>query len=117
MSNEANAVNRVREQARTQVQDLPGFDYGAPAELFPSRSKKGRGQIAYKRFDTAAEAIRFAVEEMPAPALLGAYLEVDEARFGLHEIHHLYEDAAYPLKRRAPDPAATEAAEVDRTPV
>ena len=56
---------------------------------------------SYKRFDTAAEAIRFTVEEMPPPALLGAYLEVDEARFRLHEIHYLYESAAYPLERRA----------------
>lgn len=106
MSSEA--INRVRQQARNQVQDLTDFDYGAPAELFPSRSKKGRAQLTYKRFDTAAEAIRFAVEEMPPPALLGAYLEVDEARFGLHEIHHLYEQAAYPLKRRAASKGAAE---------
>ena len=102
MSHEAQAVNRVRDQSRKQIQDLDGFDYGAPAELFPSRSKKGKsGQIAYKRFDTAAEAIRFAIEEIPAPALLGACLEVDEGRFGMQEIHHLYEHAAYPLKRLA----------------
>ena len=30
---------------------------------------------------------------MPPPALLGAYLEVDEARFGLQEIRYLYENA------------------------
>ena len=101
MPHETQAINRVREQARKQVQDLCGFDYGAPAELFPSRSKKGRGHFAYKRFDTAAEALRFAVEEIPAPALLGAYLEVDEARFGLQEIQYLYDNAAYPLKRPA----------------
>ncbi len=79
--------------------DLDGFNYGAPAELFPSRVKKGRGRITYKRFDTAAEALRFAVEEIPGPVLLGAYLEVDEGRFGMREIRHLYESAGYPLKR------------------
>ena len=100
MSYEVEAINRGREQARQQLKDLGGFDYGASAELFPSRSKKIRGQVTYKRFDTAAEAIRFAVEDLPAPALLGAYLEVDEARFGLHEIHYLYENVAYPLARR-----------------
>ena len=110
MSVEVQAINRVRDMARQRVEGLEGFDYEAPAELFPSRSKKGRGQITYKRFDTAAEAIRFAIEDVPPPALLGAYLEVDEARFGLHEIQYLYERAAYPLARRAT--AATEATEL-----
>ena len=99
MSQEIQAINRVREQARMQVEDLNGFDYGAPAELFPSRNKKGRGQISYKRFDTAAEALRYAVETIPSSALLGIYLEVDETRFGQNEIRYLYESAAYPLQR------------------
>jgi hypothetical protein len=76
-----------------------GFDYTAPAELFPSRMKKGRPQTRYRRFDTAAEAIRFAVEEIAPPALLGAYLEVNETRLGMNEIRELYEDAAFPLQR------------------
>ena len=112
MSVEVQAINRIREQARQRVEGLEGFDYQSPAELFPSRSKKGRGHVTYKRFDTAAEAIRFAVEEIPPPALLGAYLEVEEARFGLHEIHYLYECAAYPLERRVMDVAAAAAAEL-----
>lgn len=99
MAQEVQAINRVREQSLRQERTLNGFDYNAAAELFPSRSKKGRGQVTYKRFDTAAEALRFAVEQMPAPALLGAYLEVDEARFGLDEIRALYDSDAYPLAR------------------
>jgi hypothetical protein len=99
MSEEVQAINRVRDQARKHVQGLKRFDYNAPAELFPSRSKKGRGNVTYRRFDTAAEALRFAVEDMPPAALLGAYLEVNEARFGLPEMHALYESAAYPLPR------------------
>jgi hypothetical protein len=106
MSDAVQAINRVRDQAREQNQNLTGFDYGAPAELFPSRGNKGRGRVVYKRFDTAAEAIRFAVEDVPPAALLGAYLEVDEARFGLQEIHSLYENAAYPLKRREAEAAS-----------
>jgi hypothetical protein len=99
MPHETQALNRVREQTIKQARDLSGFDYGAPAELFPSRIKKGKGRVSYKRFNTAAEALRFAVEEIPAPALLGAYLEVDEARFGSVEIRNLYDSSAYPLKR------------------
>ena len=38
-------------------------------------------------------------------------IEVEEARFGMDEIHTLYESAAYPLKRRAAAPAAQEAVE------
>jgi hypothetical protein len=101
MPHEAQSVTRMREQAQKQVLDVNQFDYGAPAELFPSRIKKGKGRVSYKRFDTAAEALRFAVEEIPAAALLGAYLEVEEARFGMQEIRYLYDNAAYPLKRPA----------------
>jgi hypothetical protein len=93
--------DRAREVARRQAESLHGFDYSAPAELFPSRSKKCRTQARYRRFDTAAEAVRFAVEDIPPPALLGAYLVVDDERFGLDQINHLYECAAFPLKRAA----------------
>jgi|SRR5436190_11796950 len=91
-------VHGANEQT-AQAQESRRFDYNAPAELFPSRGKKGRSQCRYKRFDTAAEALRFAMEEMPDTALLGAYLEVDEARFGMDEIRSLYNSAAYPLRR------------------
>src|SRR3954454_282401 len=99
MSHETQSLNRVRDQAQKQARDLNGFDYNAPAELYPSRIKKGRGRVTYKRFDTAAEALRFAIEEIPPAVLLGAYLEVDEARCGVAEMRHLYDSAAYPLKR------------------
>ena len=103
MSHEVQTINRVRDQARRQELDLAGFDYSAPAELFLSRNKKIRGQGGYKRFNSAAEALRFAIETAPASALLGAYLEVDEVRFGQQEIRYLYDRPGYPLKR-APVP-------------
>ena len=102
MSNATQPNTGTLRQARGQAQGTAGFDYAASAELFPSRGKRNSGNIAYKRFSTAAEALQFAVEELPPPALLGAFLEVDEARYGFKEIHSLYENAAYPLTRRTP---------------
>lgn len=94
-------AERVRDEARKLALDLSSFDYNASAELFPTRNKRLTTQLRYRRFDTAAEAVRFAVEEIPAPALFGAYLEVDEQRFGAEEIHRLYESTAFPLRRNA----------------
>jgi hypothetical protein len=77
------------------------FDFGAPAELFPSRNRKIPSRVKYRRFDKAAEAIRFAVEELPEPLLLGAYIQIDEQRLGHKEIRALYESERYPLRKRA----------------
>ena len=75
------------------------FNYDAPAELFPSRNRKIVNKIKYRRFERAADAIRFAVEELPEPLLLGAYIEIDEKRLGHKDIRALYESENYPLKR------------------
>jgi hypothetical protein len=77
------------------------FDYGAPAELFPSRNRKIRQTVKYRRFDKAAEAIQFAMEELPEPVLLGAFIVIDEARLGHKDIRELYESPDYPLKKPA----------------
>ena len=75
-------------------------NYDAEAELFPPRGRKfGTSPMGYKRFDSAAEAIRFAIEELPAELLRGAYLEVEEDRFDGSAIRQLYESEAYPLQR------------------
>ena len=84
---------------------MADFDYNAPAELFPSRSKKGNRPVGYRRFDTAAEAIRFAIEVMPPDLLLGVVLEVEEERLNGQRICELYDSTAYPLIRKGNRPS------------
>ncbi len=74
------------------------FDYDAPAELFLSRNTK-RSRQKYRRFATAAEAIRYAVEDLPALRSLGAWLQVGDERFNSDEIERLYESSHYPLRK------------------
>jgi hypothetical protein len=83
---------------------MSSFDYSAPAELFPTRSRKGNRPMGYRRFAKAAEAIRFAIEELSQELLIGAHLEVEEQRFDYDGIRRLYENAGYPLARRATAP-------------
>lgn len=87
------------------------FDYGAEAELFDhggmaeSSSSKVRNfrrrHLGYRRFDRAADAIRFAIEEMTPHLLRSACLQVDEERFDSEGIRQLYESVDYPLDRPA----------------
>jgi len=74
------------------------FDLSAPAELFPSRNRKIANKVKYRRFDHASDAIRFAIEELPEPLLLGAYIEIDEERLGHKDIRALYDLANFPPK-------------------
>ena len=56
--------------------------------------------MTYRKFDTAAEAIRYTIEELPAARQNGAVLEVNEERFRHTEIREFYDSNSYPLKRR-----------------
>lgn len=77
------------------------IDFNATGELFQPTRLQGfkRAPVAYKRFDRAAEAVRYAVEEMPPELLAGAFLEVEEERFDGAGIRALYDSPAYPLPR------------------
>jgi hypothetical protein len=76
------------------------FDYSAPAELFGKKHYQGGPYpVRYRRFSSGAEALQFAVEQVPAPLLVGLVLECEENRFDQAEIHELYESPAYPLDR------------------
>ena len=73
------------------------FDYSAPAGVF-TRMRYGRGGTAkYRRFNTAAEAIRYAIEELPTQLLPGITMEVGEETLDHQQIMRLYEDPRFPL--------------------
>ncbi len=74
------------------------FDYNRPAAIFlesPTATARPQG---YRRFWTAAEAIRFAVEEFPTG--LKVCLEVGKERYSNAAIRQLYDSPDYPLPRR-----------------
>ena len=77
------------------------FDYESPAELFMAKRKGGTRQpLGYRRFGTAAEAIRFAVEQMPPQFLDGTILESGDERLDGTRIRSLYASNDYPLTRK-----------------
>ena len=73
------------------------FDYNAPAELYAAQGRRG---FRYRRFLNAAEAIRYAIEKLPANALSGTRLEVEEQHYDGKQIRSLYESEHYPLTRK-----------------
>lgn len=107
-------------EAASAVAPAPAFDFAEPAELFTRRNPSpkiaaGRSQadadrarsratcrnaLAYRRFATAAEAIRFAIEKLLPEALAATVLVVNGDRHDPAAIRALYGDTAYPLGRR-----------------
>jgi molybdate transport system regulatory protein len=71
-------------------QGIP-FDYNSPAELYLSR-RRGR-HTDYRRFATAAEAIRYAFKELRTRRSSSAWMQVGDELFNKNEINRLY----YPL--------------------
>jgi len=99
MAHETKLDDPVGDHVSDQAHDLNGFDYGVSAELFMSRSRAAKRRPKYKRFDSAAEAVRFVVEELPAAVLPGTYLLIAETRFDVEKIRYLYQSPGYPLPR------------------
>lgn len=69
--------------------------------LFHAAGRRMRRPTGYGRFVRAADAVRFAIEELPPDHLPAAQLKVAEERFDGDGIRRLYESAKYPLARRA----------------
>jgi hypothetical protein len=77
-----------------------GFDYRRPAAVF-METPTGRGRpLGYRRFWSAAEAIRFAIEELPATGMQ-VWLEVGQERYSNAAIRQLYDSLDYPFHRRS----------------
>ncbi len=102
------------------IETTAGFDYAAPADLFTrrevaaaiaagtsradadrARSRSAhRNRLAYRRFPSSPETIRFAIEKLTPQGLPTAVLLVDGARHEAETIRDLYARPDYPLPRR-----------------
>jgi len=90
-------ANFVARDLLGQSSDI-SFDYSAPAELFLAKRTKSSREN-YRRFATAAEAIRYAVEDLRTPRALGAWMQVGDERFNSDDILRLYDAGDYPLRK------------------
>jgi hypothetical protein len=63
---------------------MPGRISGHQPPLCPALQG-----LDYRHFATAAEAIRFVVEDFPSIRTLGAWMQVGDERFDSEEIHRL----------------------------
>lgn len=80
---------------------MRAFDYTAGAGLYPCKTVRRQSHLRYKRFESAAEALRFAIEDMPTSLLRGSVLEVEDFRLDGAQMRQLYDSESYPLARRA----------------
>lgn len=72
---------------------MTNFQFDAPAELFVGSSRGySRRTMQYRRFDTGAEAIRYAVERLPPELLRAAAIESGGERLEADEIRQIYQD-------------------------
>jgi hypothetical protein len=70
------------------ARSMKEIDYSAPAELFGGH---GRSGLRYRRFTKSAEAIRPAMEKLPAAALPATSLEVNDHQYSAAQIRALYD--------------------------
>jgi hypothetical protein len=75
-------------------------DYLAHAELFLGSDRKIAVAQGSRGFRTAANALRFAIEEAAPVSLRGAQLRIGERRFGRADMLALYNSRRYPLVRK-----------------
>jgi len=81
---------------------IEAFDgnFHAEAELFAVQRHGRKRSLFDQRFDSAAEAMRFAIEEMPEGAS-NIVLETSSARLDAGHIARIYGSDTFPLRRKA----------------
>jgi len=80
---------------------LPGYDYSGSAELFAVQRLGRKRNLFYRRFDTTAEAVQFAIETMPEGSS-NLVLETESGRLDAVGIQSLYAADGFPLDRHTP---------------
>ena len=75
-------------------------DYLARAELYLGRDWQSAAAAGPRGFPTAANALRFALEEAAPVSLHGARLHIGKKIFAGDELVSLYRDRRYPLPRK-----------------
>ena len=81
--------------ARTQPREDASANAGATTRM---QRRKG---VTYRRFANGADAVRFAIEDLPPPQLLASVLVVNDDRYEGAAIKALYASPDYPLTRSA----------------
>lgn len=79
---------------------MSSMNWATPADLYSGATLRPRGS-RYKRFSSAAEAVRFAVEELSPTALRSTAIESDDKRHEGGAIRTLYYSEDYPLRRQS----------------
>jgi hypothetical protein len=96
------AARSIEEAKAARVDLLAANEFGSPADVYFSRSRGrtwNRQRLSFRRFDTLAEAVRYAVEDLPN-GLEEFFINVEDQRLDRDGARRLYESDAYPMVRR-----------------
>lgn len=89
----------VFDASGAHIRAMTAFNYQASAELFYPRRMGRTAPLEFQRFDTSAEAIKFAIEQLTPASLHGAVIELESDRLDSSVIRKLYESDHFPLAR------------------